>query len=352
MVKRGGRASRNSVRFLRACRRESTDCTPVWFMRQAGRYLPEYQALREKYDLLTICQTPELAIEVTLQPLKRFDLDAVILFSDIMVPLAALGIPFDIIEHLGPVIARPIATERQIAALEIQPVDEALAYVAEAIGLLKKELEGAVPLIGFAGAPFTLASYLIEGKPSRTFTQTKRLMYSDSSAWHTLMVKLSQVILEYLKLQIRSGAQAVQLFDSWVGCLSPQDYQAFVLPYTKSIFDELSATGVPRIHFGTETTALLPLMRRAGGDVISIDWRLSLDRAWELIGSDRAIQGNLDPAVLLGPQELIGKQTRMILDQASSRPGHIFNLGHGILPETPPENVQYLVDLVHEASQR
>jgi uroporphyrinogen decarboxylase len=340
------------VRFLRACRREPTDCTPVWFMRQAGRYLPEYRALREKYDLLSICQTPALAIEVTLQPLKRFELDAAILFADIMLPLAALGVRFEIIEQVGPVIERPITSSRDAEALVVGNVEEALPYVSIAISLLRKELAGGVPLIGFAGAPFTLASYLIEGKPSRTFTQTRRLMYSDPKGWQALMEKLTQVILEYLRVQIRAGVQAVQLFDSWVGCLNPYDYQEFVLPYTKQIFDGLNETGVPRIHFGTQTTALLLLMGQSGSEVISVDWRIPLDKAWELVGPDRAIQGNLDPAVLLGPLELIDKQTRMILDQAGGRPGHIFNLGHGILPETPPDSVRYLVDLVHEASER
>ncbi len=321
-------------------------------MRQAGRYLPEYRALREKYDLLSICQTPALAIEVTLQPLKRFELDAAILFADIMLPLAALGVRFEIIEQVGPVIERPITSSRDAEALVVGNVEEALPYVSIAISLLRKELAGGVPLIGFAGAPFTLASYLIEGKPSRTFTQTRRLMYSDPKGWQALMEKLTQVILEYLRVQIRAGVQAVQLFDSWVGCLNPYDYQEFVLPYTKQIFDGLNETGVPRIHFGTQTTALLLLMGQSGSEVISVDWRIPLDKAWELVGPDRAIQGNLDPAVLLGPLELIDKQTRMILDQAGGRPGHIFNLGHGILPETPPDSVRYLVDLVHEASER
>ncbi len=337
-------------RFLRACSREPVDATPIWIMRQAGRYLPEYRKIREKHDILTICKTPELAAQVTLMPLKKFDLDAAILFADIMLPIEGMGVSFEIIESMGPVLECPLRSRQEVEALRVIVPEEDVPYVLKTIRLLREELE--VPLIGFSGAPFTLATYLIEGRPSRDFSQTKRFMYTQPHIWQLLMDKLTQVILAYLKAQIHAGVQAVQLFDSWVGCLSPSDYRAHVLPYSKRIFEGLKGMGVPRIHFGMGTATLLELMREAGGDVIGVDWRIPLHQAWQRIGYDRAIQGNLDPAVLLGPQELIHKQAQAILEQASGRPGHVFNLGHGILLDTPPENVQHLVEFVHEASQR
>ena len=333
-------------RFLRACRREPVDRTPIWLMRQAGRYLPEYRALRDQYDMLTMCRAPELAVEVTLQPLKHFDLDAAILFSDIMIPLRGMGIDFEIVESVGPVVANPVRDQRTADALRVIEPERDVPFVIEAVRALRRELDGKVPLIGFAGAPFTLASYIVEGKPSRDLLLTKQLMHTNPAAWHTLMDKLAQTIAAYLRAQIDAGAQAVQLFDSWVGALSPCDYREFVLPHSKKIFDALAATRVPRIHFGTGTATLLELMREAGGDVIGIDWRVPLDQAWRRLG-DIALQGNLDPAIMLTTPEIVEKHAREILTQARGHCGHIFNLGHGVLPSTPIENVERLVEVVH-----
>ena len=333
-------------RFLRACRREPVDRTPIWLMRQAGRYMAEYRALRERYDLLTICRTPELCVQVTLQPLQRFDLDAAIIFSDIMIPLRGMGVEFDIRESVGPVIATPVRDLQAATTLRVLEPEADVPYVMEAIRLLRRELAGKVPLIGFAGAPFTLASYMVEGKGSRDLLLTKKLMYSDPNAWHTMMAKLSDTVSAYLLAQIRAGAQAVQLFDSWVGALSPRDYCEYVLPYTKRIFDALAPTGAPRIHFGTGTATLLELMKEAGGDVIGLDWRVPLTEAWNRLG-DVALQGNLDPAVLLATPTVVEKQALSILTEVRGRAGHIFNLGHGILPGTPVESVERLVQVVH-----
>jgi len=327
------------------------DRTPIWLMRQAGRYLPEYRTLREKYDMLTMCRTPELAVEVTLQPLRRFDLDAAILFSDIMIPLAAMGVDFNIVESVGPVVANPVRDQRGADALRVIEPERAVPFVIEAVRLLRRELR--VPLIGFAGAPFTLASYIVEGKPSRELLLTKKLLHCDPPAWHALMDKLAQTIAAYLLAQIRAGAQAVQLFDSWVGVLSPRDYREFVLPHSKKIFAALAPTGVPRIHFGTGTATLLELLKEAGGPatgsgpaVIGVDWRVPLDHAWERLG-DVALQGNLDPAVMLTSPDSVEQHAHEILAQAHGRRGHIFNLGHGVLPNTPLENVERLIEVVH-----
>lgn len=311
--------------------------------------MPEYRALREKYDMLTMCRTPELAVEVTLQPLKRFDLDAAILFSDIMIPLSGMGVDFDIVESVGPVVANPVRDQRGADALRVIEPDEDVPFVGETVRILRREL--AVPLIGFAGAPFTLASYIVEGKPSRDLLLTKKLMHCEPAAWHTLMDKLADTLSAYLLAQIRAGAQAVQVFDSWIGALSPRDYREFVLPHSKKIFNALAATGAPRIHFGTGTATLLELMKEAGGDVIGIDWRVPLDQAWLRLG-DVALQGNLDPAVMLTSPEIIEKQAREILELARDRRGHIFNLGHGILPNTPLENVNRLIEVVHNNGHR
>jgi uroporphyrinogen decarboxylase len=344
-----------NTRFLRACRREPVDHTPIWLMRQAGRYLPEYRALREKYDMLTMCRTPELAVEVALQPLRRFDLDAAILFSDIMIPLRGMGIEFEIVESVGPVVANPVRDQRGANALRVVDPDTDVPFVIESVRALRRKLDGKVPLIGFAGAPFTLASYIVEGKPSRDLLLTKKLMHGDPAAWHTLMDKLADTIAVYLLAQIRAGAQAVQLFDSWIGVLSPRDYREFVLPHSRKIFDALAPTGVPRLHFGTGTAALLELMKEAGGDpstpsagqvVIGVDWRVRLDDAWDRLG-DIALQGNLDPAVMLTSPDIVEKHAREILAQTNGRCGHIFNLGHGVLPNTPIENVERLVEVVH-----
>lgn len=333
-------------RFLRACRREQVDRTPIWLMRQAGRYMAEYRALREKYDLLTICRTPELAVQVTLQPLGRFDLDAAILFSDIMIPLGGMGVDFEIRESVGPIISNPVRDLQAANSLRKLDPKADMPFVLESIRLLRRELEGRIPLIGFAGAPFTLASYLVEGKASRDLLVTKKLMYCDPAAWHALMGKLADAVSAYLTAQIEAGAQAVQVFDSWVGVLTPQDYQEYVLPYSKRIFDALASSGVPRIHFGTGTATLLESMQDAGGDVLGIDWRVPLSQAWDRLG-DVVLQGNLDPAVLLASPAIVGKQARAVMREVNRRSGHIFNLGHGVLPGTPVENVEHLIDTVH-----
>lgn len=335
-------------RFLKACRREPVDGTPIWIMRQAGRYLPEYRELRKRHDFMTLCKTPALTAEVTLLPLARFDLDAAILFADIMLPLEGLGVSFKIVEDVGPVIERPVRSLSDVEALQEAGPEEAVPYVLDAVRLIREELNDRVPLIGFAGAPFTLASYLVEGRPTRSFSTVKRFMYREPRAWHGLMERLSELVTRYLRAQIESGAQAVQLFDSWVGALSPRDYREYVLPHSRRIFTDLSELDIPLIHFGTDTATLLEAMAEAGGDVMGVDWRVPLDEAWERIGPDRwAIQGNLDPAVLLGPPELIERRAHEVLSQAGGRPGHIFNLGHGILKETPPEHVARLIEVVH-----
>ncbi len=336
-------------RFLRACRREPVDRTPIWLMRQAGRYMPEYRAMRQKYDMLTMCRTPELTVEVTLQPLMRFDLDAAILFSDIMIPLQGMGLDFEIRESIGPVVANPVRDAMSAARLRVVEPEQDVPFVIESVRLLRRELRDRVPLIGFAGAPFTLASYIVEGHPSRELLHTKELMYCDPAAWRILMDRLADSISAYLLAQIRAGAQAVQLFDSWVGALSPRDYDQFVLPYSQKIFASIKPTGAPAIHFGTGTATLLELMKQAGGEVIGIDWRVPIDQAFNRLG-DVAIQGNLDPAVMLTTPEIVERQAREILSRAGGRPGHIFNLGHGILPGTPLENVTRLIDTVHKGN--
>lgn len=338
-------------RFLKACRREAVDCTPVWFMRQAGRYMQEYQAIRAKHSILEVCKTPELAAQVTLQPIERFPLDAAIIFADILLPLEPMGISLDFVESEGPVIRNPVRDRASVDRLRVIDGDE-LGYVGEAIQQARRALAGRVPLIGFAGAPFTLASYAIEGGGSRQYIETKQFMYREPEAWHRLMDKLARVVTGYLRRQIRAGAQAVQLFDSWVGCLSPGDYAEYVLPHVQLVFDGLKREQIPLIHFGTGTAALLKLMREAGGDVIGVDWRVSLDEAWDVVGHDVALQGNLDPVVLFAPLHEIERRVEDILRRAAGRPGHIFNLGHGILPNTPVENVAAAVELVHKLSQR
>ena len=340
------------LRFLKACRREFVDCTPVWFMRQAGRYLAEYRAIRARHTLLEICQQPELAAEVTLQPVRTFDVDAAILFADILLPLMPMGIHLEFAAGEGPVIHNPIGSRADVEALRVIDPCEELRHVLDAVKLVRRELDGRAPLIGFAGAPFTLASYLIEGGSSRSFVKTKQLMYRDPQLWHLLMSKLAQVIAAYLVAQIDAGAQAVQLFDSWVGALSPDDYREFVLPHSRVILQAVKAGSVPAIHFGTDTATLLPLMKEAGGDVIGLDWRTPLDGGWNALGSDVGVQGNLDPVALFAPRAELEKRVKAVLNQAANRPGHIFNLGHGILQETPVENVKAVVEMVHEFSRR
>jgi uroporphyrinogen decarboxylase len=337
-------------RFLKACRREPVDCTPVWFMRQAGRYMVEYRRLREKHSILELCKTPELAAQVTLQPIDRFALDAAIIFADILLPLEPMGLSLEFAEGEGPIIHNPVRDRAAVDRLKVID-DTELQYVMDAISLTRKMLAGRVPLIGFAGAPFTLASYAIEGGSSRNYIHTKQMMYREPETWHRLMDKFARVITGYLRRQIKAGAQAVQLFDSWVGCLSAGDYAEYVMPHVQLIFEGLKHEGVPLIHFGTGTTAILKAMRQAGGDVIGIDWRIPIDEAWAMVGYDRAVQGNLDPVTLFGPISEIERRVTDILRRAAGRPGHIFNLGHGILPNTPVENVAATIDLVHRLSK-
>jgi uroporphyrinogen decarboxylase len=339
-------------RFLRACRQLPVDATPVWFMRQAGRYMSEYRVIRARHSLLEICSQPELAAEVTLQPVKRLGVDAAILFADILLPLIPMGIQLEFAAGEGPLIHNPIRSRADVDALRPVEARQSLGFVLDAIRLVRRELGDKVPLIGFAGAPFTLASYIIEGGSSRNYLKTKKLMYAEPETWHRLMEKLADVIAGYLAAQVLAGAQAVQLFDSWMGALAPDDYQVYVLPHTQRIFQAIKNTPVPAIHFGTGTATLLPLMREAGGDVISLDWRTPLDWGWVQLGRQVAVQGNLDPVALFAPQAELEKRVQRILRQASGKPGHIFNLGHGILPETPVENVQRVVELVHSLTSK
>ena len=328
-------------------------------MRQAGRYMSEYRTLRERYSLLDLCRTPELATEVTLQPVRRIDVDAAILFSDLLLPLAPLGIPFDFVRGEGPAIETPLRSEADLARIRRFEPRAELGYVLEAIHQIQRALKGRVPLIGFAGAPFTLASYAIEGGHSSNFAHTKSLMYGQPKAWHQFCDTVADVIGDYLVAQIEAGVDAVMVFDSWVGALNAADYREFILPHSKTIFDRIAeasraANGrsVPTIHFGVGTGAILHLMREAGGDVIGADWRTPLDEAWERIGPDCAIQGNLDPTLLLGPLDRVFAATDDVLARAGGRPGHIFNFGHGILPTTPVEHVQALARYVHQKTRR
>jgi uroporphyrinogen decarboxylase len=339
-------------RFLKACRREPVDCTPVWFMRQAGRYMAEYRALRQRYSLLTMCKTPELAAEVTLQPIQRLAVDAAIIFTDILIPLEPMGVNLVFAPNEGPVIENPIRGMADVDALRRIDPEAELAFTLESIRLVCQELNGGVPLIGFGGAPFTLASYLVEGGGSRHYFQTKRLMYHHPDAWHALLDKLAGVITAFLRAQIKAGARAVQLFDSWVGCLAPDDYRTYVLPHTRQVIEGVRDTGVPVLHFATGAATLLEAMREAGGDVIGVDWRMPLDDAWQRLGDGVGIQGNLDPVALFAPMSELSRRVDDILRQAGNRPGHIFNLGHGILPETPVEHVQAVAEMVHVRSAR
>ena len=335
-----------NTRFMRAMRRQPVDRTPIWFMRQAGRVLPEYRAVREDRTLLEICRWPDLCAEVTLQPLRRFDMDAAILFADIMHPLIGAGVDLDIVDGVGPVIKAPIRSHSDLARLQPLEPEERLGFVFETIRILKSDLAGRVPLIGFSGAPFTLASYLIEGKASREFVRTKTMMYSAPDLWHSLMQRLTEIVIAYLRAQCRAGVDALQVFDSWVGCLSPRDYQRYVRPYARRIFAALAPLNVPVIHFGVNTATLLHLMKDEGADAIGVDWRTPLDDAWAIIGDGLAIQGNLDPTVLFGTPDLIEREVRDVLSRAGGRPGHIFNLGHGLLPSTPLEGVERAIDCV------
>jgi len=337
--------------FLDACRRLPTAFTPIWLMRQAGRYMPEYRAMRERHGFLELCKNPQAAAEVTLQPVERLGVDAAILFADILLVLEPLGVGLEFTKGEGPHIERPVRSASDVARLGRVDVAASVGFVFDTVRLARKALGEGVPLIGFAGAPFTLASYLIEGGASREFLLTKRFMRAERDAWHAMLGRLAGITADYLNGQIAAGAQAVQLFDSWVGTLSPADYREFVLPHTRSVIQRLTP-GIPVIHFGVGTATLLPFMKEAGGDVIGLDWRVELGSAWERLGHDVAVQGNLDPAVLLSDVGEIRRAARAILDGAARRPGHIFNLGHGVHQETPVENVKALVDLVHELSSR
>ena len=338
-----------SDRFVRACRREPVDATPVWFMRQAGRSFSAYRALRERYGILEIAKTPELCAEVTLMPVRELGVDAAVLFADIMLPLEPMGVGLRIEPEIGPIIDRPIRSAADVGAL--RPFDPAeVSFTLEALRLVRRELDGKAGVIGFSGAPFTLACYLIEGRPSRDFAIAKAFMYREPEAWHQLMERLAAMVAIYLEAQVDAGADVVQLFDSWVGGLGPDDYRTFVQPHVRRIFRALP--GVPTIHFGTGTAALLELLAEAGGDVIGLDHRVSLAGAWQRVGHDRAVQGNLDAARLLAGWQATQTGAQAVLDEAAGRPGHVFNLGHGVLPQTDPEVLRRLVDYVHEQTAR
>lgn len=334
--------------FVRACRGLAVPHTPVWFMRQAGRSLPEYRKIRAGIGMLESCRRPDLVTEITLQPVRRHGVDAAILFSDIVVPLAAAGIDLDIVAGTGPVVAEPVRTAADVDRLRPITGDD-VGFVAEAVRLLVAEL-GATPLIGFAGAPFTLASYLIEGGPSRTYVRTKAMMYGDPQLWNALCDRLADITLAFLRTQVAAGVSAVQLFDSWAGALSEADYRRHVLPHSAKVLGGLAGAGVPRIHFGVGTAILLEAMGSAGADVVGVDWRTPLDHAVSLIGPGKAVQGNLDPAVLFAPWDVVAAETRRVLTEGRSAPGHVFNLGHGVLPDTDPDVLTRVVELVHEAS--
>jgi uroporphyrinogen decarboxylase len=347
---RGVRDALDDSPFMRVCRREPVPFTPIWLMRQAGRYMPEYREVRARTGFLELCKRPDLAAEVTVTAAERLNVDAAIIFADILLVIEPMGLALEFARGEGPTIHNPVRTARDVARLsEVESVEE-LSYVFEAIRLARRALPADLPLIGFAGAPFTLASYIVEGGASKNYVHTKRLMYGDGGAWHAMMSLIARALARYLNAQVAAGAQAVQLFDSWVGCLSPDDYREYVLPHTRSVIQALTP-GTPVIHFGTGTAALLELMREAGGDVIGLDWRVQLDEAWQRLG-DVAVMGNLDPVALCADRSVVRAQARRILDRAGGKNGHIFNLGHGILPETPVDNVIALVDAVHEMSQR
>jgi uroporphyrinogen decarboxylase len=338
------------TRFLDACHGRPVDAIPIWLMRQAGRYMAEYRALREQYGILDIIKTPELAVEVTLQPINAFNLDAAIIFADILPLLEGMGLKLTFEKGEGPVIHNPLRTPADIEALHRPDPRESLAFTLKAINLARRELEGRAPLIGFSGAPFTLASYAIEGGSSRNYVLAKSLMYGQPDAWHNLMDKLAHQVGEYLYAQAEAGAQVLQLFDSWVGALSPADYQSYVLPYSRQAIKRAQEAGVPVIHFGTCTAGMLPLIKATGGNIIGVDWRIEISQARSILGEAVGIQGNLDPVLLYAPPDILKQQAAAIIDRMIDRPGFIFNLGHGILPTTPVDHVAALIDFVHEYS--
>jgi uroporphyrinogen decarboxylase len=333
--------------LVRACRRERIERTPVWFMRQAGRSLSQYREIRKRFGLFDIVRRPELCAEVTLQPVEAHGVDAAVMFTDIMFPVLGMGVDVELVENLGPVVAAPIATVADVERLRVSDPEESAPPILEAVRLVRHELAEELAVIGFCGGPFTVAGYLIEGKPSREFAKVKTMMYREPELWHALLEKLTDQFARYVAGKVRAGADVIQLFDSWVGALSVDDYEEFVAPYSARI---LAAVDAPTIHFGTGTTHLLPSLAEAGGDVIGLDWRVPLDRGWELVGDDRGVQGNLDPAVLLGPWERIEAETRVILERAGGRPGHVFNLGHGVMPNTDPAVLRRLTEFVQDAT--
>ncbi|HEY6287715.1 MAG TPA: uroporphyrinogen decarboxylase [Ktedonobacteraceae bacterium] len=341
-----------AARFLAACHHKQPDATPIWFMRQAGRCLAQYRELRKRYDILTMAKTPELCAQVTLMPVEQFRVDGAVLYADIMLPLEGMGISLEIQPEIGPIIHNPVRTMQDVEALRVIDAEDSTPYVMEAIRLVRNELEGKQAVIGFSGAPFMLACYMIEGRPSRDYALARSLMYGQPEVWNALMNKLTEVVSRYLVAQINAGVDVVQLFDSWVGALGPTAYKRFVQPYTQRIFETVKRTGTPSIHFGTGTASLLELMAETGGDIISVDWRVDLDEAWECVGYDRGIQGNLDPTLLLTSWDVVEQGMYDVLRRANNRPGHIFNLGHGVLADTNPDMLRRLVVAVHEITAR
>mgnify|MGYP001239256644 FL=1 len=347
------RSMTGEARMLGACRLQPVDRTPVWFMRQAGRCLAEYRELREKYDILTMTRTPDLCTQVTLMPVELMGVDAAVLYADIMLPLYGMGVPFSIDPGIGPIIHAPVRDRAAIRALRIVDAEEGTPEIFEAIGMVRKELAGRAAVVGFAGAPYTLASYMIEGRPSKDRGMAKTLMYGEPELWAELMETLTEVTVRYLIAQVNAGAQVLQLFDSWIGDLGPAAYEAHVLPYNRRIFAAVrAATGVPTIHFGTGVGGILELVASAGSDLVCVDWRVGLADAWRRIGPDKGIQGNLDSTVALAPWEAIEREANRVLDEAAGRPGHVFNLGHGVLPDTDPGKLARLVEHVHEVTAR
>ena len=338
-------------RFLRACARKPVDCTPVWFMRQAGRYMAEYRRLRLSHSILDICKTPRLAAEVTLQPLEALDVDAAIIFADLLLPLEPMGLGVEFVKGAGPRIDRPVRSAADVRRLETRHADD-LGYVGESIALVRRNTGDSVPVIGFVGAPFTLASYMVEGGGSRFYARTKSLMWGEPGAWRDLLERVVRVLARFAASQVGAGAAAIQVFDSWVGALSPADYARFALPHSRALIGRIRDLGVPVIHFGTGNSSFLEVFRQAGGDVIGLDWRIEIGEGWRRVGDGVAVQGNMDPIALLAPVPELRRKVRAVLDGAAGRPGHIFNLGHGIIPETPVEHVRAAVQMVREYRPR
>ena len=341
-------------RMLAACRLLPVDATPVWFMRQAGRSFPEYRKLKEKHGLMTLFKTPELSTRITLMPVRQLNVDGAVMLADIMLPLEGMGLPYHIEPDTGPIIHDPVRTEADVDAIRVIEAEEATPYVFETIRALRQELGQSAAVIGFSGAPFILACYMIEGMPSRSrnYENAKKFMFSQPALWHRFMEKVTEVTIRYLRGQVEAGIQVAQLFDSWVGVLSPAQYEKFALPYSRKVLSATRALGVPTIHFGTGTASLLEQMASAGCDIVGVDWRVNLDDAWARIGYDRGIQGNLDPTIMLAGFEMVADGARDVLRRAGGRPGHIFNLGHGVLPDTDPDDLARLVELVHHETGR